>query len=60
VFEFKLDGAGTVEDALRQIDEKGYATRYTADRRRLVNVGVVFDTEKRTIGEWRIVDAVNN
>ena len=32
IFEFKLDG--TAEDALRQIEEKGYARPYTADTRR--------------------------
>ena len=52
VFEFKLDNSGTAADALKQIDEKGYLIPYSADGRRLVKVGVVFDTEKRTIGEW--------
>jgi hypothetical protein len=56
VFEFKLDTAGTVEDALKQIDEKGYLIPYTVDRRKLVKVGVVFDTERRTLGEWRICE----
>jgi hypothetical protein len=52
VFEFKLDTAGTVEDALKQIDGKGYLIPYIADGRKLVKVGVVFDTEKRTIRDW--------
>jgi hypothetical protein len=56
VFEFKLDTAGTVDDALKQIDEKGYLLPYTADGRKLVKVGVVFDTEKRTLGEWRVCE----
>jgi hypothetical protein len=56
VFEFKLDTAGTVEDALKQIDEKGYLLPYTADGRKLVKVGVVFDTKKRTLGEWRVCE----
>jgi hypothetical protein len=54
VFEFKLDRAGTAEDALKQIDEKGYLVPYAADGRRLVKIGAVFDTEKRTLGEWRV------
>jgi hypothetical protein len=53
VFEFKLDSNGTVEDALKQIDERGYLIPYSVDRRRLVKVGVVFDTEKRNIKEWK-------
>jgi hypothetical protein len=56
VFEFKLDSSGTVEEALKQIDERGYLIPYSADGRRLVKVGIVFDTEKRTIGEWRVCE----
>jgi hypothetical protein len=56
VFEFKLDTAGTAEDALKQIDEKGYLLPYTADGRKLVKIGVVFDTAKRTLGEWRVCE----
>lgn len=51
VFEFKLDG--TVEDALRQIDEKGYLIPYTVDERKVVKVGVSFDKDERNIGEWK-------
>jgi hypothetical protein len=55
VFEFKLDGAGTVEEALEQIEGKGYLIPYGAEGRKLVKVGVVFDTEKRTLKEWRSI-----
>jgi hypothetical protein len=54
VFEFKLDGTGSAEDALRQIEDKGYMLPYSAEGKRLVKAGVVFDTEKRTLGEWRV------
>ncbi|MDR1230897.1 MAG: ATP-binding protein [Spirochaetaceae bacterium] len=57
VFEFKVNTAGTAEDALKQIDDKGYLVPYTADKRKLVKIGVVFDTEKRTLGEWRICES---
>ena len=53
VFEFKVDKNGAAEDALKQIDEKGYLIPYTADGRKLVKAGVVFDTEKRAVGEWK-------
>lgn len=53
VFEFKLHG--TAEEALKQIDDKGYMLPYTVDGRRLVKVGVAFDAEKRNLGEWLIV-----
>ena len=52
VFEFKLDG--TAEEALQQIDEKGYLIPYIADGRRLVKVGVSFDAVNRNLGEWLI------
>ena len=47
VFEFKLNG--TAEEALKQIDEKGYLIPYTLDGRKLVRVGVNFSKEKRNI-----------
>jgi hypothetical protein len=55
LFEFKLDSGGTVEDALKQIEDKGYSGPYAADGRKLVKVGVLFDTGKRTLGAWRAV-----
>ncbi len=53
VFEFKLDGS--VDEVLRQIDEKGYLIPYTVDSRQLVKVGASFDKEKRNIGEWKAI-----
>lgn len=52
VFEFKMDG--TPEEALAQINSKGYAIPYTTDHRKVVKVGVNFDSATRTIGEWKI------
>ena len=52
VFEFKVDG--TPEEALTQINSKGYAIPYQADHRKTVKVGVNFDSATRTIGEWKI------
>jgi hypothetical protein len=52
IFEFKLDSTGTAEDALKQIDERGYALPYEGGGKRVVKVGIVFDTENRTLGEW--------
>ena len=47
VFEFKLNG--TAEEALQQIDEKGYLIPYQFDGRKLVKVGVEFCKEERNI-----------
>jgi hypothetical protein len=52
VFEFKLSGNGTAEEALEQIDTKGYLLSYSAEGKTLVKVRVEFDREKRTIGKW--------
>ena len=50
VFEFKLNG--TADQALQQIDEKGYLIPYQADDREVVKVGVEFSAEKRNIDRW--------
>ena len=52
VFEFKLDKP--VEDAMKQIEDKGYTVPYQADSRKLFKVGVVFSSEKRNVTEWKI------
>lgn len=54
IFEFKLDGSA--DDALRQIDEKGYAKPFALDSRKLIKVGVNFSLEKRCIEEWKKED----
>ena len=53
IFEFKLDGSA--DDALRQIDEKGYAKPFALDPRKLIKVGINFSLKKRCIEEWKIV-----
>jgi hypothetical protein len=50
VFEFKLHG--TAEQALRQIDDKGYGVPYEADGRKIVKIGAVFDRDTRNVGRW--------
>lgn len=55
VFEFKLDGSA--EQALAQIDAKGYAVPWQADGRAVVKVGVEFDSAQRNLGRWLIVRA---
>ena len=50
IFEFKLDG--TAEEALRQIEEKGYALEYTADKRKIYKIGATFSSETGTIADF--------
>ena len=52
IFEFKLDG--TANEALQQIEEKGYAREYASDKRQLFKIGASFSSETGTIGEWKI------
>lgn len=52
IVEFKLDG--TPEEALRQIEEKGYAKPFAMDSRKLYRIGVNFSLEKRSIDGWKI------
>ncbi|MFP3155346.1 PD-(D/E)XK nuclease domain-containing protein [Lachnospiraceae bacterium ZAX-1] len=62
-FEFKL-GAGTqqttTDAALLQIDDKGYLIPYTATGKKLVKIGVLFDHEKKTIGEYAVKELFLN
>jgi len=52
VMELKLDG--TADEALRQIDDKGYAEPFKTDGRQIYKIGVSFSSETRGIEEWRI------
>lgn len=52
VIELKVND--TAENALKQIDDKGYAIPYQADGRRVVKVGVSVDADTRTIKDWNV------
>ena len=54
IFEFKLDGSA--DEAMRQIEEKGYAREYESDNRKLYKIGAVFSSETGTIEEWKMVE----
>jgi len=51
VFEFKVDG--TPEEALAQINSKGYSIPYQVGDWKIIKVGVNFDSATRTIGTWK-------
>ena len=53
VMELKVDS--TADEALKQIEEKGYARPFAADPRRLYKIGVSFSTATRRIEDWKIV-----
>lgn len=52
IFEFKVDKSP--DDALRQIDERGYCEPFAADDRKLVKVGVEFSLSARNLKSWKI------
>lgn len=54
VFEFKLDGS--TEQAMHQIDEKGYLIPYLADGRRLIKVGASFSAKERNLVDWKALE----
>ena len=54
MFDFKLWSSGSVQEALQQIIDKGYATKYESLGKELILVGASFDEAKRNIGEWEV------
>ena len=50
IFEFKFNRSA--DEALRQIEEKGYAEPFLHDGRTIVKVGVNYSTECRNIDKW--------
>ena len=53
VFEFKLSGNGSAEDALNQIKKNGYAEQHKADGKKVVLIGAGFEEATRTIKNWK-------
>lgn len=54
IFEFKLMSVGSADDAIAHIKEKGYASQFKADGKKIILVGSSFDEAERTIGEWKV------
>ena len=52
VYVFELKVNGTAEEALSQIDGRGYAIPYETDGRRVVKIGVKFNPDTRVPEEW--------
>ena len=52
VFEFKLNG--TAEEALAQIDNRGYLIPYTTNGCRIVKIGAEFSKEERNLSRWLV------
>ena len=52
VFELKVNG--TAQEALDQINDKGYFLPYQTDGRKVVKVGVAFDRDTMTVREYLV------
>ena len=53
LFEFKLSGTGSAEDALVQIKENTYAAKYKMDGKKIMLIGTSFSEETKTIKDWK-------
>ena len=54
LYLFELKMGGSAEAAMRQIDLKDYASKFTLCGLPIVKVGINFDTDRRTIGDWKV------
>ena len=52
ILELKMDK--TAEEALAQIEAKGYAEPFAGDSRKLFKIGINFSTATRRIDDWKI------
>lgn len=53
IFEFKVDKSA--DEALKQIEDKGYATPYINGQKQVHKIGVNISSKTRTVAEWKCV-----
>lgn len=53
IIEYKVNQ--TPDVALQQIDDKGYATPYLSDPRKLIKVGINFSSELKGLESWKVM-----
>ena len=54
LFEFKLSGNGSAEDAIAQIQKQNYAAKYKMSGKKIVLIGAGFEEATRTIKNWKV------
>ncbi|WP_366519409.1 PD-(D/E)XK nuclease domain-containing protein [Ruminococcus sp.] len=42
---------------MKQIDDKSYDLPFKADQRKIYKIGVSFDSEKRMLSDWKVIEA---
>jgi hypothetical protein len=60
VFEFKITERASAEDALNQIDNRGYAIPFTAGNRKIIKVGAEFSLSERGLSKWEVKEEFKN
>ena len=55
IYIIEIKTEGSADDALKQIEEKGYAKAFAADSRKIFKIGVNFDKSSRRIEEWKVL-----
>ena len=53
IFEFKLSGNGSAENAIVQIQKQNYAAKYKMSGKKIVLIGAEFEEATRTIQDWK-------
>lgn len=54
IFEFKIKGSA--QQAIHQIEEKQYAQKFKFDNKKVITVGILFNTKKKNIEEWLVAN----
>jgi hypothetical protein len=54
VFIMEFKARGSADEALKQIEEKGYARRFEGQGLKVIKVGIVFDAKAREVKEIRV------
>ncbi len=53
IIEYKVNQSADI--ALQQIEDKGYATPYLSDPRKLIKIGMNFSSECRGLESWKCI-----
>ncbi|MBO7618268.1 MAG: AAA family ATPase [Bacteroidales bacterium] len=59
-YVFELKANGTAKEALDQINIKGYALPYETEGRKVVKIGVAFERETMTVGDYLVEPDIRN
>ena len=56
VYVLELKTRGTAQEALEQMNSRGYAIPYDTDGRQVVKIGCRFNVDSRTLEDWVVAD----